>query len=267
MSWRKFHGGTAVLLAAALGSAAALAQEAGFPSRPITLVVPTGPKQSEVLMEQLVTEFKTDDYSPRLLAIVGEYFVKRGAEERASACFNRLIQFFPQSPYMDWALVGLGQMAYAAKDYETALKRFTQAMDEYPGAKYGEAQIGKARVLFDTNKLEESEKMLKEMFGDKSVSKETKAEVTWLLGEIRFQQKSLPDAFNFFQRLYLSFAAFPQWMAKGYLRAGQTKEALDKGTDAIDIYKDAVSDPRKSEKMKNEADFLKVKERLRALGG
>ena len=231
------------------------------------MVADTSPRQSEALMEQLVTEFKTDDYSPRLLAIVGDYFVKRGSEERASSCFNRLIQFFPQSPYMDWALVGLGQMAYKAKDYETALKRFTQAMDEYPGAKYGESQIGKARVLFDTGKLDESEKLLKEMFGDKSVSKESKAEVTWLLGEIRFQQKTLPDAFNYFQRLYLSFAAFPQWMAKGYLRAGQTKEALDKGTDAIDIYKDAVNDPRKSEKLKNEPDFQKVKERLRALGG
>ncbi len=230
------------------------------------LIPDPSPKQSEGLMEKLVTEFKTDDYSPRLLAVVGDYFVKRGSEERASSCFNRLIQFFPQSPYMDWALVGLGQMAYQSKDHETALKRFTQAIDEYPGAKYGEAQIGKARVLFDTEKLEESEKLLKEMFGDKSVSKESKAEVTWLLGEIRYKQKTLPDAYNYFQRLYLSFAAFPQWMAKGYLRAGETKEALGKGTDAIDIYREAVNTPLKAAKMKNEPDFQKVKDRLRSLG-
>lgn len=230
-------------------------------------IVDNAPKQSDALMEKLVTEFKTDDFSPRLLAVVGEYFVKRGAEERASACFNRLIQFFPQSPYMDWALVGLGQMAYKSKDTETALKRFNQALNDYPGAKYGEAQIGLARVLFDTDKIEECEKLLKEMFGDKSVSKEVKAEVTWLLGEIRFKQKALEDAFNYFQRLYLSFAAFPQWSAKGYLRAGETKEALGKGTDAVDVYKDAVNDPRKAEKMKNEPDFQKVKDRLRSLGG
>ncbi len=231
------------------------------------LVVDTGPKQSEALMEKLVTEFKTDDFSPSLLAVVGNYFVKRNSEEQASACFNRLIQFFPQSPYMDWALVGLGQMAYKSKDYDTALKRFTQAMDEYPGAKYGEAQMGKARVLFDSEKLDESETLLKEMFGDKSVPKEVKAEVTWLLGEIRFKQKALPDAFNYFQRLYLSFGAFPEWMAKGYLRAGETKEALGKGTDAVDIYRDAVNDARKAAKMKNEPDFQKVKDRLRNLGG
>ena len=230
------------------------------------MVIDTSPKQSEAIMEQLVTEFKTDDYSPRLLAIVGDYFVKRGSEERASSSFNRLIQFFPQSPYMDWALVGLGHMAYKAKDFETALKRFVQAMDEYPGAKYGEAQIGKARVLFETEKLEDAEKLMKEMYGDKSVSKEVMAEVAWLMGEIRFKQKSLPDAYNYFQQLYLRFKAFPRWMAKGYLRAGETKEALGKGTDAVDIYREAVNDPKTAGKLKNEPDFQKVRERLRVLG-
>jgi len=228
------------------------------------LVVETGPKASDALMEKLATEFKTDDFSPRLLAVIGEYFMKRGLEERASANFNRLIQFFPQSPYLDWAYSGLGQMAYKSKDLDAALKNFTKAAEEFPGAKYGEAQIGLARVLFDTGKLEDAEKILKGMFGDKSTAKEVKAEVNWLLGEIRFKQKNLPDAFNYFQRLYLSFGAYPDWAAKGYLRAGEMKEALGKGTDAIDIYKAAVL---KTEKLKAEPDFQKVKDRLRTLGG
>jgi TolA-binding protein len=230
-------------------------------------IISSGPKQSDVLFEKLVTDFKTDDLSPKLLAMVGEYFVKQDAQERASACFNRLIQFFPQSPYMDWALVGLGQMAYKSKEYEGALKRFNQAVEDFPGGKYGEAQMGLARVLFDTDKLEACEKLLKELIGDKSVPKEVKAEVTWLLGEVRFKQKALPDAFNFFQRLYLSFSAYPQWMAKGYLRAGEMKEQLGKGSDAIDVYKHGINDPKRAEKMKNEPDFLKVKDRVRLLGG
>ncbi len=228
------------------------------------LVLETGPKASEALMEKLATEFKTDDFSPRLLAVIGEYFVKRDLEERASANFNRLIQFFPQSPYLDWAYTGLGQMAYQSKDYEAALKNFTKATEEFPGAKYGEAQIGLARVHFETEKLEDAEKILKSMFGDKSVAKEVKAEVNWLLGEIRFKQKNLPDAFNYFQRLYLSFGAYPSWAAKGYLRAGEMKEALGKGTDAINIYKDAIL---KADKFKAEPDFQKAKDRLRNLGG
>ena len=218
-------------------------------------------------MEKLITDFKTDDFSPKLLAITGDYFMKRGDGERATSSFNRLLQFFPQSVYMDWALTGLGDLAYKSKDYETAQKRYTQAIEEHPGAKYPEARIGLARVLLDTDQLPASEKLATGLLGDKSVPKAVKAEATWLLGEIRYKQKALPDAFNFFQRLYLSFGAFPEWMAKGYLRAGQMKEELGKATDALDVYRHGVNDPRKAEKLKAEPDFLKAKERLRVLGG
>lgn len=230
------------------------------------MIADPAPRKSEALMENLATEFQPDDFSPRLLAVVGDYFLQRGAEERASACFKRLVVFFPRSPFMDWALTGLGRMAYEANDYETASANFTKAMEEYPGAKYADAQIGMARVLFDTNKLDEAEKLLKEMFGDRSVPKEVKAEVTWLLGEIRMQQKTLPDAFNYFQRLYLSFQAFPKWAARGYLRAGETKEALGKMSDAAQVYRLAVNDAKVAETLKNEPDFQKVRDRLRLLG-
>ena len=136
------------------------------------------PKLSGILMEKLVTDFKTDDFSPKLLAKVGDYFIQRGDEERAASCFNRLLQFFPQSVYMDWALTGLGKLAYEAKDFETAQKRYTQAVEEHPGAKYAEARIGLARVLFETDQVPASEKLATELFGDKSVPKQIKAEAT-----------------------------------------------------------------------------------------
>ncbi|RYD34815.1 MAG: outer membrane protein assembly factor BamD, partial [Verrucomicrobiaceae bacterium] len=229
-------------------------------------VVDTSPKQSDALAEKLATDFTAEDLSPRLLATVAEYHLTRGAEDRSATYYNRLIQFFPQSPYMDWGLTGLGEMAYKAKDYENALKRFEQAINDYPGAKYSQAVIGKARVLFDTEKYAECETLVKEMFGDKSVPKEVMAEATWLMGEIKYKQKMLPDAFNYFQRLYLSFKAFPSWMARGYLRAGQMKEEMTKALDAVAIYREAVNDPKNAAKLQNEPDFAKVRERLRVLG-
>lgn len=229
-------------------------------------IVDNSPRQSDVLMEKLATDFPPQDLSPRLLATVAEFYLTRGADDRAAAYFNRIIQFFPQSPYMDWGLVGLGQLAYKNGDFENALKKFNQAVNDFPGAKYSEASIGKARVLFDTERYEESEKMLKEMFGDKSVPKDVLAEVNWLLGEIKQKQKLPSDAYNYFQRLYLSFKAFPKWVARGYLRAGMMKEEMGKGTDAVQVYKEAVGDPKVSAKIQNEPDFLKIKERLRALG-
>lgn len=230
------------------------------------LVVDNAPKKSDQLMEQLATGFTPDDLSARLLAVAGDYFLKRGLQEQAAVYFNRLVQFFPQSLFMDWGLVGLGDLAYAEKDYETAERRYTQAIEEYPGSKYGEAMLGRCRVLYESEKYQEAEKSLKEMFGDKHYPPEVKAEVTWLLGEVRFKMKDYAEAFNYFQRLYLSFKKFPNWMARGFLRAGETKEALGKPVDAVEVYRRAVNDEKNASRMAGEPDFEKVKARKRALG-
>jgi tetratricopeptide (TPR) repeat protein len=164
-------------------------------------------------------------------------------------------------------------MALEDKDYETALAKFNVATEEFPGMKYGEALLGKSRALMELKRFGDAEKdpgnspekMLKELLGDKTTPPETKAEATWLLGEVRFAQQDYGDAFNYFQRLYLSFLKFPKWVARGYLRAGETKEALQKYTDAKDVYKEAVETPKISERIKGEADFQKIQENYRKL--
>jgi tetratricopeptide (TPR) repeat protein len=230
-------------------------------------IVDNSPKHSDQLMKQLLTEFKIDDYSSAMLATIGEKYLKDGDYEGAANCFNRLLLLFPKSLFLDWAAVGLGDIAMAAKepDYAVALKKYTLATDEYPGSKYGEAVLGKARVQFYTDKLEEAEKALKDVVGDKSYPPEAKAEATWLRGEIKFKQKSLGDAYNEFQRLYISFKKFPNWACKGYLRAGETKEALGKFEDAKKVYQEA-QDEKNTEKFKGLPDFEALKAAYRKLG-
>ena len=232
-------------------------------------IVDTSPKRSEALMKQLVTEFKPADYSSAMLAQVGDNFYKEGDKEGAAACFNRLLQFFPNSLFLDWACVGLGDIASDAKDYEAALKKYTLATDEHIGSKYGEALLGKARVQYLTDKLEEAKETIKGVAGDKSYPIEARAEATWILGECKFKQKALPDAYNEFQRMYLSFSKAAKWACKGYLRAGETKEAMEKFEDAKAVYREALGEepknPKNAEKFKGLEDFEKIKARLKVI--
>ncbi|HWB07418.1 MAG TPA: tetratricopeptide repeat protein [Verrucomicrobiales bacterium] len=228
----------------------------------------TSPKRSDELMKQVLTEFKVDDYSSAMLAAIGDKYMKDGDLEGAANCFNRLLLLFPKSLFLDWAAVGLGDIAMAAKepDYATALKKYTLATDEYPGSKYGEAVMGKARVQYATDKLEEAEKALKDVIGDKSYPLESKAEATYLRAEIRAKQKAMGDAYMDFQKLYLSFKKFPNWACKGYLRAGEIKEALGKFEDAKKVYSEAINDPKNAEKFKGLPDFDKIKANYQKLG-
>lgn len=225
----------------------------------------SGQKKSDELMERLVTEFTPDDFSPRILAVAGDYYLGRGLEDNAAACFNRLVQFYPQSMFVDWGSVGLGELALKDGDAELALKRFSAAIDEFPGMKYGEALLGKGRALYQLGQYNEAEKTLKEVFEDRTYPVEVKAEVTALLGEVRFQLKDYAGAFQYFQRLYLSFKT-PKWLVRGYLRAGEMKEAMGKPADALEVYREARDTPRIREKIRNEPEYPKIEERLRILG-
>ncbi len=235
------------------------------------------PKRSEELEKQLLNDFKLDDYSSAMLALVGDKYFQAGDKEYAARCFNRLIQFFPKSLFLDWAAVGLGDIAVdAAKDasgnvdpqspqLERALKLYTRALDEFPGAKYGEAVMGRAKVQYYTDKLEEAQKAFKEVVGDKYYPVETKAEATYFLGEIFYKQKAYEDAFNMFQRLYLSFKKSAFWSCRGYLRAGETKVTMNKGLDARAVYREAIEDPKNAERFKDLDDFRKIKDNYRKL--
>ena len=241
------------------------------------IVVDPAPKRSAELEKQLINDFKLEDYSSAMLGLVGDKYFKDGDKDYATRCFNRLLQFFPNSLFLDWAAVGLADIALAAAtdatgkvdpqspQIEKALKLYTRALDEFPGAKYGEAVMGRAKVQYFTDKLEEAQKAFKDIVGDKSYPPETKAEATYYLGEILHKQKALPDAFNMFQRLYLSFKKSAYWSCKGYLRAGETKIDLNKGLDAREVFKEAVEDPKNAERFKGLKDFETIKTKYRNL--
>jgi len=230
------------------------------------------PKRSEELENQLMMDFVLSDYSSAMLALLGDKHFREGDKEYAVRCFNNLIQYFPNSLFRDWAAVGLADVALeSAKspdgtvdpqspNLEKALKLYTQATDEFPGAKYGEAVMGRAKVQYHTDKLEEAQKAFKEVVGDKSYPPDTKAEATYFLGEIHYKQKAYEDAFNMFQRLYLSFKKSAFWSCRGYLRAAEVKKEMNKGLDARAVLKEAIEDPKNAERFKDLDDFRKIKD-------
>lgn len=247
------------------------------------VIVETGPKKSELLMAEFVQKEKAENLSSALLANVGDYLMQKGGaenKEKAASYYNRLLQFFPQSLFLDYGAVGLGQIALADEDYKTAYRRFTQAIDEFPGGKYGEAQLGKARCLVrftseadlaEIKKTREEaltsvEDILKEIIGDKSFPPETKAEAWYMTGVVKNELKDYASAFNAFQRLYLSFGKFPEWMAKGYLEAGMAKEKAGKSPEALDVYQEAQTE-RIAAKIKDTPEYKKLVERFKALSG
>lgn len=185
-------------------------------------------RQPEIdkMMDELGQKFNPEDLSSTLLAFVGDHLRKRGVVEKATACFNRLIRFFPKSDYLDFGYVGLGDIAFAQKDYEGAEKHYRKAKDEVPGMKYPYALMGLGKTLIEIKNYKDPIPILTEIVGTKEWKGELTAEALYWLGECEFQNKKYPEAANYFQRIFLSFAKFPEWSIKGYIRVAECFRAM-----------------------------------------
>ena len=191
------------------------------------------------LMDEMAQKVKPDDLSSTLLAFVGEHLRKRGVIEKATQCYNRLMDSFPKSDYVDFALVGLGDIAFEQKNYTEAEKHYTRAKDELPGMKYPNALMGVAKAQFMQQKFDQVEKPLLEIVGSKEWKGELTAEALYWLGQNAFAQKKYAEAVNYYQRIFLSFGKFTDWSIKGYTEAAEAFRALGEPDKAKQHLKEA----------------------------
>jgi tetratricopeptide (TPR) repeat protein len=180
----------------------------------------------EKLMDEMAQNVKVDDLSSTLCAFVGEHLRKRGVIEKATQCYNRLMNTFPKSDYADFALVGLGDIAFEQKNWAEAEKDYAKAKDELPGMKYPNALMGVAKAQFMQQKYDQVEKPLLEIVGNKDWKGELTAEALFWLGQNAFAQKKYAEAVNYYQRIFLSFGKFSDWAIKGYTEAAESFRAL-----------------------------------------
>lgn len=181
------------------------------------------------MMDALAKDAKPEHLSSRLLAIIGEHLLKAGNAKEATVHFNRLLQSFPKSDFVDYAHVGLGTIAFEEKDYAAAEKYFIRGRDEIPGMKYFNALIGVGKSQFMLRNYIEPAKdggPLLNVVGAKEASPELKAEALYWLGECTFAQKDYSAAANHYQRIFISFSKYPDWVIKGYTGAATSFLAM-----------------------------------------
>ena len=227
------------------------------------------PAKAQEYIESIPTVSKVEDLSPYLLAMAGETLRKKGDLENAKSYFNRLIQFFPASEYVDWAPVGLGDMEYTDKKYAEALNFYVDAIDKYAAAsRLKDATAGKARCLYYLEKYDEAAKEWESILNTKEWRGELTAEALFMLGEIAAKKaqgdkEARGKACGYFQRLYVGQQKYVPWAAKGYLRSADMLELDGQKEEAIKTLREF----RKNLKMKDQTELLdKARSKLGQLG-
>jgi TolA-binding protein len=165
--------------------------------------------------------------------MVAQHLFDKGDYDKAAPLYERLRDAFPQSAFSDSAPVGLGRIALARKEYDEAIKQFDLAINRAGSDEtLKQATFGKGQALRLQKKRDEAKKLFEEIVAAKNWRGLEKAGALYELGEIESEAGDKGAAHAYFQRVYLSHGAYPQFAIKSYLRAADMLRSVGKQDEA-----------------------------------
>jgi tetratricopeptide (TPR) repeat protein len=109
------------------------------------------------------------------------------AIERAS----RVLEFYPDSKWIDDALMLLGKCFFYRRDFKKGMRKFDEILQLYPNSEFiPETRLLKARAYIGLDEFDAAEEMLKEISFDETVPKSVREEAKYQLGGLYFKKKN-----------------------------------------------------------------------------
>jgi TolA-binding protein len=221
------------------------------------------PAEEEKNIGRIAQEFKPDDLSPVLLGRAGDYLLVKQKPDQAATFYQRLLDEYPKSDYADFGYNGLGEIAYQKHDLPKALRYFTDGTDKIAASqKLKDLTVGRAKTFLALDKLDEAKKAFEQVASVREWRGESTAFSVFSLGEIEAKRGRWAEANAYFQRVYVAYQKFLPWVAKAYIRSGESFEKLGKTQEAANTYRELL----RNEKLSSFTEAAEARKRLEALG-
>jgi TolA-binding protein len=221
------------------------------------------PAEEEKNIGRIAEEFKSEDLSPVLLGRAGDYLLRKQKLDQAEKFYQRLLDEYPKSDYADFGYNGLGEIAYQKHDFDKALRYFNDGTEKIAASqKLKDLTVGRAKTLLALNKLDEAKKGFEQVASVREWRGEATAFSVFSLGEIEAKRGRWAEANAYFQRVYVAYQKFLPWVAKAYIRSGESFEKLGKTQEAVNTYHEML----RNEKLSGFAEAAEARQRLQALG-
>jgi len=202
--------------------------------------------EAQILLS-VAKDYKPEDLSPILLGQVGDCLLQNGQPDQAVPFYNQLMDIYDKSPLVDYAYNGLGQVAFAQKDYKMADHYFSKALDQgLAASKLKEITLGEAQTLLALNRPAEAKPLFEEVASNRAWRGEATALSVYYLGDIQMDQGKFAEANAYYQRVFVAYQKFPSIQAKAYLKSGEVFEKLGKNPEAINTYTEMLNNPNLS---------------------
>ena len=210
-----------------------------------------------------IAEFKPEELSPVLLGRAGDYLLGKGKLDQAKMFYDKLMEDFPKSDYVDYAYNGLGEIAFQKNDFQVALRYFNDGTTKIAASsKLKDLTVGQGKTLLALNRLDEAKKAFEQVASVREWRGESTAYSVYSLGEIEAKKQHWAEANAYYQRVYVGYQKFLPWVAKAYIRSAECFEKLNKQKEAANTYRELL----RNEKLAAFSETQTARQKLQAMG-
>lgn len=224
----------------------------------------TEPDRANQLLVEAASRLDVSKANSRLMADVSAALMAAGKEKEGEQMWRDLVKWNPRAAQKDQALAALGLIEMQRGNEKKALEYFDRFEKETMGSLlFGKIMLAKTDLLELRGQKDEARKTLDALLANKYSKGEDKAQALYRLGESYMKDGKPNLAVPYYQRVYVMYGRWRDWVAKSYLRSGEAFEKL-KDTDAA---RRTYQELAENKELADLQEYKLATDRLRALGG
>jgi TolA-binding protein len=201
--------------------------------------------------------------SPILLADAGDALREAGAGVKSKICYQTILRWHPRSLLKDRAYAGLGLLAEKEGERGKALEWFERFEKEsVQSPLLAPVLQAKARILVIEGRTDEAIVQLGRILEIPSARGLGWVEALYRMGELHLKKGDPGKAVPHFQRIYVMYGRWSEYVAKSYWQSGQAFEKLQRMDEAKKTYQEFVSNTH----LKDTPEYAKAEARLKEMG-
>jgi len=222
------------------------------------------PDRARVLLLDAATRVEPSTTNPLLMADCAAALQQAGRDEDAERMWRDLVKWNPRAAQRDDAFAALGEIELKRGNEAAALAYFDRFEKETIGSLlFGKVMLSKAKLLIARGDPDAARKALEALLANHYTTGPQKAEALFLIGDLYMKEKKYALAQQYFQRIYIVYGRWSEWVAKAYLSSGEAFEELKDIPAARKTYEEMT----KLEELQSLPETSRAKARLEALGG
>jgi tetratricopeptide (TPR) repeat protein len=222
------------------------------------------PEDAAALLARLPGIAPCRSLSPRMLADAGDALRVAGKNTEARECYRTILAWYPQSLFKDRGHAGLGLLAKAegrAKEALEAFDNFERQTVQSP--LLAEVLRARADLHMERGEWPEAAAQLNRILEVPAARGLPWVKALYDIGTIYQKQGDAKKAIPYFQRIYVMYGRWGDYVAKSYWESGQAFEKLNMRQEAVNTYKELLENAHLS----GMPEYKSAQERLAQLGG